>query len=323
MYPTPPKKERWDIIQSVFREESTIDQDLWGVSFSVKQCRSFGLDTNSVLKWLLKAGFRRFRLMSYWDEHEVEKGTFDFRSLDKQINIIGEAGGNISLCLGVRQPRWPENHWPPWALKLEREARNEAIYTYLETVIRRYKKHPAIEGYQLENEALLKDFGENVDIDRQRLRREMSLIKKVDPTREVILTTSTSWGIPLIGPIPDRVGFSFYQVLFNSQKNKYTTSFHKPWLDRLRAGAIRLIWRKKSFIHELQLEPWGPRAIWEMSESEQDKSMGIAQIRKNIKMARSTKLKPIYCWGAEWWYWRMFKRSDPSVWRAVKQALEG
>lgn len=297
------------------------DQKKWGVSFSVKQCRNFGIEPNEVLDWLIEVGFRRFRLMSYWDEHEVDKGKLNFQSLDEQIEIISKAGGKITLCLGVRQPRWPENHWPAWALNLNRQQRTEAVCAYIKAVVLRYKDNPAIASYQLENEALLKTFGKNPDIDRRRLRREFALVKGLDPSRKVVMTTSTSWGIPLRRPIPDIVGFSFYQRMFNNRKNRYTVSFHKPWLDKLRAGLIRIIWQKPSFIHELQLEPWGSRAIWEMGEEEQDKSMNIAQVRKNIRLATSTGLKPIDLWGAEWWYWRMFNKKDPSVWQAIGEEL--
>lgn len=297
------------------------NQDKWGVSFSVKQCRNFGLEPDEVLKWLIDIGFRRFRLMSYWDEYEAEKGKLNFDSLDEQIEAIGKAGGKISLCLGVRQPRWPENHWPAWALTLSGQERSQAILNYVEEVVRRYKDNPTIESYQLENEALLKSFGENPDIDRNRLRHEFNLVKKLAHNRPVFMTTSTSWGIPLRRPIPDAVGFSFYQIIFNNRKKKYTLSFHKPWLDRLRAGLIKLIWRKNSFIHELQLEPWGPRAIWEMGQSEQDKSMSLEQIRKNIRLASSTGLKPIDLWGGEWWYWRMSKQKDPEIWQTVLEEI--
>lgn len=297
------------------------DIDKWGVSFSIKQCRNFGLEPDKVLSWLIEIGFRRFRLMSYWDEHEAEQGKLDFKSLDKQVKKINKAGGKISLCLGVRQPRWPENHWPDWALKLDSGQRSEAVCKYVGTVVKRYKDNLAIESYQLENEALLKSFGENPDVNRKRLRQEFDLVKKQDPYKEVIMTTSTSWGIPLRRPIPDKVGFSFYQVLFNNRKNKYTTPFHKPWLDRLRATAIKIIWRRESFIHELQLEPWGPQAIWEMSRAEQDKSMNIAQIRSNIRLADSIGLRPIDLWGVEWWYWRTFIKKDPSIRQTVMNEL--
>lgn len=259
--------------------------------------------------------------MSYWDEHEKIRGTYDFKTLDQQIKLVRRAGGKISLCLGARQPRWPENHWPKWALSLQKKDKDQALLDFLKATIERYKNEPTIENYQLENEALLKSFGEHIEIDRKRLRKEMKLVRNLDPNKKVNMSTSSSWGIPIFGPIPDEVGFSFYLVLYNDKKKQYTGSLHKAWLDKLRAGLIKIIWRKESFIHELQLEPWGPEAIWKMSKTEQDKSMSINQIKTNIKQASKTKLYPIYLWGGEWWYWRMKSLNDPSIWDGVNSTL--
>ena len=91
----------------------------FGASFSIKQCRGFVIDPKETLKFLIsEMGIKRFRLMSYWDEIEVYKGKHDFSELDWQIEMIRKAGGSVSLCLGLRQPRWPESHYPEWAKEL-------------------------------------------------------------------------------------------------------------------------------------------------------------------------------------------------------------
>jgi hypothetical protein len=298
-----------------------VDSERFGVSFSIKQCRNFKLEPDETLQWLIKdAGFRRFRLMSYWNEHEKSPGKYDFTALDRQIELVEKAGGVITLCLGARQPRWPENHWPDWAWQASKTVRTEALLRYIEIVVNRYKNRACIISYQLENEALLGSFGERPEIDRRRLRDEFALVKRLDPSRPVIMSTSTSWGIPLRRPIPDIVGFSYYQVLYNAQKQKYTTAFHAPWLDRWRALMIKLIHGKPCFIHELQLEPWGPTAIWKMPVAEQSKSMNPAQIAKNVELAHATGCSPIDLWGSEWWYWRS-RQGDDSIWQAVKEAI--
>ena len=300
-----------------------INPERYGVSFSSKQCRNFGISDDETLAWLIEeAGFRRFRLMSYWDEHEKQPGDYNFDVLDRQIERIEQAGGNITLCLGARQPRWPENHWPDWAWQAGKPERTAALLTYIEVVVRRYKNQKCIVSYQLENEALLKSFGERPEIDRQRLRDEFSLIKRLDPSRPVIMSTSTSWGIPLRRPIPDIVGFSCYQIIYNARRQKYTTAFHTPLLHRTRAFFIKVIHRKPVFIHELQLEPWGPKGIWKMPPAMQDKSMGPAQIRKNLQLARSVRKYPIDLWGGEWFYWRTVKQGDPSSWDNVQQEVQ-
>jgi len=290
----------------------------FGVSFSLKQCRNFGLSWQPVLRSLLTdMGIKRFRLMSYWNEHEVEQGVYDFSELDAQISLIAKHGGVISLCLGARQPRWPENHWPEWAWSLTHNERSEALLHYVETIVKRYRDNPITISYQLENEALLEQFGERPEVDRDRLQQEYTLVKRLDPKRPVIMTTSTSWGIPMRQPIPDIVGFSYYQILYRD--GKYRLSFHRPWLDKLRAATIQLLHSKPSFIHELQAEPWGPKNIWEMDLADQFNSMSLDQLQENIRQAKATNLYPIDLWGAEWWYWLKTKHRAPDHWNAVKE----
>jgi hypothetical protein len=296
-----------------------ISHDEFGISFSLKQCRNFGIDTATTLEWLLtNAGFKRFRLMSYWDEHEKQQGIYDFTSLDEQVAAISKIGGTITLCLGARQPRWPENHWPDWAWNEDKALRTSALLKFIEIVVNRYKHYGSVTSYQLENEALLVNFGERAEVDVPRLRQEYALVKKLDPGRPVIMTTSTSWGIPIRQPIPDIVGFSFYNIVYRN--GAYHRSLFFPWVHRFRKFLILLIHRKPTFIHELQLEPWGPAAIWKMSIEEQDKSMNIAQIANNIKLGKAIKAAPYDLWGAEWWYWR-HTRGDDTIWEAVHQAV--
>lgn len=292
--------------------------DNYGVSVSVKQCRNFGISSTDCIEWLIKrGGFKRFRLMSYWDEIESSPGKYNFKELDQQIALIAKHNSTISLCLGARQPRWPENHWPKWALELSKEERTNSLLQFIQKVVERYKNQPSITSYQLENEALLKNFGRNPEIDRSRLRQELQLVKKLDSSRPIAMSTSTSWGIPLRRPIGDIVGFSYYQILYNPKKRAYTTAFHKPWLQRFKASLIKTIWNRPSFIHELQLEPWGPTNIWDMSEQEQSKSMSLEQIRHNLKLARQTGLAPIDLWGGEWWYWCYLKNGNTKIIDAV------
>jgi hypothetical protein len=304
------------------RRQRDLQKPLIGVSFSLKQCRNFKLDGRETLQWLIsEAGFRRFRLMSYWNEHEKQPGVYDFSQLDWQMDMAAQHGCQVTLCLGARQPRWPENHWPQWAWDADAATRSNALLAYIAVVVKRYKEHPALQSYQLENEALLQAFGNRPEVDRRRLRQEFALVKQLDPHHPVAMSTSTSWGIPIRRPTPDIVGFSYYQLFYASKDQAYHTAFHTPRLHRWRRRLIRLLKRRPVFIHELQLEPWGPTAIWKMDSGEQDKSMGPAQIAKNIALAKAVGASPIDLWGGEWWYWRL-KQGDASIWQAVKAAID-
>lgn len=298
-----------------------IDPEKFGVSFSAKQCRNFDISVHDCLFWLCKeAGFRRFRLMSYWNEIEKKQGAYDFSELDMQIETISAFDGVITLGLGVKQPRWPEYHWPKWVKGLSDQEKTDALLAFLAVVVDRYKNNTMIISWQLENEALLSNFGESIHIDRGRLLAEYNLIKKRNPTRPIIMSTSNGWGIPMRQPIPDIVGFSYYPIMYKN--GRYNRTVQKPWLHKVRKSLIRTFLGKEVFIHELQLEPWGPTAIWKMPIEDQNKSMDTAQIKKNITAAQKISAYPIDLWGAEWWYWRLQKHNDPSVWRAVFDAIK-
>ncbi len=300
-------------------QPTVIDPEKFGVSFSIKQCRDFKIDQKETLQFLLEeVGFRRFRLMSYWNEHEKQQGVYDFSALDTQIDLISTYGGAISLCLGVRQPRWPESHWPSWVLTRSQEERYQALYDFVETVVKRYRNNPSVVSYQLENEALNRSFGKDGDFNRERLRREYTLVKQLDPSRPVIMSTSNTWGIPVRRPRPDQFGFTFYQIQY--ENSAYSRTKLPAWWWARRAQLIHLITRRPSFIHELQAEPWGPKAIWEMSVEEQNKSMDVAQLKTNLEHAKKTNLFPIDLWGGEWWYWR-HKQGDSTIYQTIKSHL--
>jgi len=300
-------------------EPTVINPDKFGVSFSLKQCRDFKIDSINTLEFLIKkVGFRRFRLMSYWNEHEKAEGKYDFSALDKQIEIVEKNNGIITLCLGVRQPRWPESHWPAWALELSQEERYTALFKYIDVVVKRYKNRDCIISWQLENEALNRSFGQNGDFNRERLKYEYELVKSLDPMREIIMSTSNTWGIPIRQPRPDKFGFTFYQIQY--EKGAYSHTKLPAWWWRFRAKLIKIITGRSSFIHELQAEPWGPKAIWEMPVEEQNKSMNVNQLATNIQQAKQTKLYPIDLWGGEWWYWRHIQNDD-MIWQTVRKHL--
>ena len=293
----------------------------YGVSFSIKQCRNFTINHETCLLWLLEdMKFRRFRLMSYWNEIEPTPGNYNFAWLDKQITIIEKKQATMSLCLGARQPRWPENHWPDWAWELNTNERTAKLLDFITIVVERYKHSTGIVSYQLENEALLQSFGKRPEVIRSRILKEFLLVKKLDSKQPIIMSTSDSWGTPLRKPIPDIVGFSLYTRVYNDRKKSYTKQRNSALQFRLRSNIIKSLWGRDSFIHELQLEPWGPQSIWNMTRAEQDKTMSMKGIIDNVAMARATKLTPIDLWGGEWWYWR-YSNNDNSIAEAVKEAI--
>ena len=132
------------------------------------------------------------------------------------------------------------------------------------------------------------------------------------------MSTSNTWGLPIRSPRPDLFGFTFYQVQF--ENGAYSRTKLPVWWWNIRAKIIKCTSGRQSFVHELQAEPWGPKAIWEMSTKEQDKSASVGQLKENLRFATKTNLYPIDLWGGEWWYWR-YKNGDSSIYEAIKSSL--
>jgi hypothetical protein len=289
----------------------------FGLSFSKKYADELCIDRKSCLKAALKElGVRRLRLMSYWNEHEPTPGVYDFTELDWQFALAKKHGARVSLAVGLRQPRWPETHWPQWTKEMSDNEWQNRLLKFIKTVALRYKDHPALESWQLENEALLKTFGLEGNFDRKRLRKEFLLLKKIDPNHPVIMSLSDSWGLPFLKPVPDIYAMSIYRWVYG--KGKYHYSRRSPVFYKVRGRLIKLITGKHVFIHELQTEPWGPKATSELTLKEQGITMNADLLKQNVQFAKDTGLLPAYLWGAEWWYWLKIKHNDSSLWNAAK-----
>lgn len=295
-----------------------------GVSFSLHRCYELGVSPKKVLTAAIKdLSFRRFRLMSYWNLHERQPGIYNFYELDWQMDLLAKHGCSATLCLGKRQPRWPECHMPDWALGLPEAEWQKSLLDYIAAVVGRYKGHPALESWQLENEALLRSFGvcRDGDYSHARLRREFKLIKTLDATHPLIMTLSDSWGLPWRGPKPDIYAMSLYRNTIN-KKGVYTSSKRRPGFYHARAWMIHLLKNRPVFIHELQAEPWLNKPITEAHLSEQTKLFDAKTLERNVAFARRTQLYPIDLWGLEWWYWLYDVHKHPDVWKMAAQIIK-
>lgn len=301
-----------------------VENPNYGVSFSAKRAKELGLDPHANLTALLSdMGIKNYRLMSYWDDIEATRGTFDFSELDWEVNEVAKYGGTVSLSIGLRQPRWPECHEPSWSYELAGNAWKQALYAYMEIVVKRYEKNATVINWQLENEAVNNWFGTCSAPDRERLNEEFALVRGWSE-KPIWMSLSDQHGYPVNQPTPDKFGYSVYRWVWNNKFPPSDTYLIYPtpvWYHRLRAVIIKAYTGKDIFIHELQLEPWGPKDTKELSVEEQNISMSLQQIHDNLSFAREIGAKDIYTWGGEWWYWRKVN-GDPSVWNKVKSELQ-
>lgn len=300
----------------------------YGVTFIANYARYYGLDPEETMLALRDdLGFKRFRLVSYWKDIEKQPGQYDFTELDRQFELVNEVGGEVTLAIGLRQPRWPECHAPEWVKAENQEQWYPELKNYMQAVIERYKDNPALVSYQLENEYFLGVFGEceHYGIERDRLIDEFNFVKSLDSNTPVILSYANNYfGVATGQPQPDQVGVSVYKRVWEQTVTKRYFEYPFPsWYYSWRAGLQEILRGQDSMLHELQAEPWTPVGIKEASIEEQDKSMNAQRLKERIQYGEATGFRDIDLWGGEWWYWRKTMQNDPSLWEAVRQETQG
>lgn len=298
-----------------------------GVTFSSEYANYLELNPKETFKALRdEMGFRRFRLVTFWNMVEPQKGKYDFSDIDWQLKMIEEVGGTASVSIGLRQPRWPECHLAPWAKNEPIEQLNADVNTFIAKTVEHLRNYKVITSYQLENEYFLSVFGECEHIDRKQFVHEYNLVKKLDPSRPILLSLADNYfGIPIGQPRPDQFAVSVYKRVWDQTiTRRYFEYPFTPNYYAYRAGLTEIFTGKSSMLHELQVEPWTPNGL-ELKFapiSEQDKSMDLKRAASRIQYGIDTGFRDIDLWGGEWWYWRKIKLSDPSIWNAVKSSLQ-
>lgn len=314
----------WHLIAWLsFMATPTRDTYTFATSFSVKQSRQFGLDWKENYTALLDdLNIRQFRLMSYWDDGEPERNNLQYADLDYQMDEAAKRGAKVSLAIGLRQPRWPECHEPQWSTTLPYDQWKAELYEYIYLTVQRYKNHPALESFQLENEALAWWFGDcREQPDPVRINEEFKLVKSLTD-KPVWMSLSDQYGLSINKPIPDAYGYSLYLYVYNNLlPGTYVNPSPPVWFHKSRASVIDAMHNKPFYLHELQLEPWGPREIKQLSEEEQFITMSPDQIHYNLQYARKIGFDQVYTWGSEWWYWRKVNGS-PQVWEQIRTEIE-
>jgi hypothetical protein len=297
----------------------------YGVTFVADYARQLGLDPQETFRHITsELPIKRMRLVSYWKIHEPTKGQYDWSELDWQMDMAAAKGIKVSLSIGLRQPRWPECHGPQWAMDEPYQQWRLDLEDYITATVQRYSTYSNLDSYQLENEFLMTVFGNCPDHSRDRLVSEYQLIKKLDPTRPLIVSRSNNWvGVAIGQPRPDIGGISVYKRIWVPYLGGHYWEYPLPsWFYSGIAGWTELLTGRNIIIHELQAEPWPPggKFVTDVSIAEQDKSMDASRLADRIAYAKDSGIKTIDLWGAEWWYWRR-AQGDNSLWNQAKATL--
>jgi hypothetical protein len=272
-----------------------------------------------------QVGVRNFRLTSYWSDMEPTPGHYDFSQLDWEFQEAESAHAEVTLVVGLRQPRWPECHIPTWAANEPASVWEPQLSSFMSAIVNRYKNSPSLQSWQVENEYFLQGFGTCTNDSRQRLVNEYNLVKNLDPAHPIIIGRSNNaLGLPIGKPTPDEFSVSVYKRVWDANVTKRYLEYPFPaWYYAFEAGIQKMVTGKDMVLGEMQAEPWPPngKTIPQVSLTEQNKSLNAARLTGRFNYAEGTGMRTIYMWGAEYWYYRLTVEHDPSVWNAAKQAF--
>lgn len=307
----------------------------WGIDFSQMQSEALKLDwKKNYLAILNDLGVKNIKLHTQWDWIEGEKDKYFFDDIDWQIKQAEKKNVKIIYVVGLKTGRWPECHIPEWANNLPEQQQKDAILNYIKETVQRYKNNNAITYWQVENEPLF-NFGECPSWyykDDSFLKREVDLVKSLDPSRQVIVSDSGELSLWLnASKIGDVLGATMYRrawVNISSFglnipfRGFYGNYLMPPIFYWRKAEIIKYIFNKKVICVELQAEPWAQKPFYDVPLEEQYKTMDLQKFRDNIKYAKETGLDTFYFWGVEWWYWLKETQNKPEIWAEAKKLFQ-
>lgn len=298
--------------------EPNIDEIDWGITFSEKMSRDFGLDWQAnytaILDDLKPQGIR---LVAYWDLIEPQPDTWDFANLDWQVEEAAKRNIPVIISVGQKVPRWPECHYPTWIDRHNQNQRETELIKYIETVVTRYKDKPNLAYWQIENEPFLKLTVINCPKTSYKfVQSEVELARTIDPHHKIIVTDSGQVGTWYkAARIGDVLGITNYLYV----NNPFIGTYRYPYLPGRRTLS-QLISGKNPLpfmIVEQQGEPWADKQIYEFSVDDQKRQFTLQDLRDSIQAGRNRGATTQYIWGVEWWY-SLKVNNSPEYWNLFK-----
>lgn len=288
----------------------------FGVTFSTIYSEELGLDWKELyIQTLDDLRVRYYRIPVYWNEIEPIRGLINLDDVEWILDQAQRRDAEITLAIGRRVPRWPECHPPNWTKNLSEEQIQQHELNMIRTVVEKFKDHPALYRWQVQNEPFFSVFGECPEPDEEFIARSVKLVKELDPSRQVQVTDSgelSTWS--RTAAVADILGISMYRVTWNS----FLGYFYYPLPPSHYSKKAELVAPLVDdvIVTELQVEPWVPTSMLNTSLKEQRRSMDVKRFNTNIDYARRTGFSEVYLWGVEWWYWLDQMHGQSDMWDA-------
>ncbi len=291
-----------------------------GATFSVHYAEELGLDWQEMyIASLEELELNHLRIPVYWNRIEFQPGDYLWEEIDFMMDEAAARNVDITLAIGQKVPRWPECFVPAWAEGYEEDDRQSALLSFIAATTDKYKDHPALDRWQIENEAQF-PFGECDPLGPAFVNEEIKTVKDIDASTDIQVTASGEQALWLFRSLQgDIVGVSLYRTVKNELG---TITFpHSPFFYRVQALISRPF--SRVIISELQAEPWGIHSYSipeDESASEAYESFTARDLTAHVEFARATKLDEVYLWGIEWWY-LLHVNGDSRLWDHGKNLI--
>ncbi|MGB9598384.1 MAG: hypothetical protein ACPLZH_00860 [Minisyncoccales bacterium] len=295
----------------------------WGINFSQKHSNLLGLDWQKVYLSLIDdLGFKNIRILVHWDLIEQNPNEYYFKDLDWQIQEAEKRRANVILVIGEKTGRWPECHIPDYLSLRGEKIRQEKLLNFLKVLINRYKFSQALFAWQVENEPFF-PFGQCPPREEEFLKKEIQLVKELDPGRKIIFSDSGEGSFwiraALLGDI---VGTTLYRKVYFKPLNIFLSYPFPAAFYFLKKKIINIFFKKDVWLLELQAEPWCKNLLYQCDSEEQRITMDFEKFKKIFHFAQRTGFEKIYFWGGEWWYWLKEKNKDSRIFDFVKENIK-
>jgi glycosyl hydrolase family 2 len=294
-----------------------------GTSFTRWRAEARGLDDVAAFERLCGLGFAAIRLSASW--REISK--FGFQHLDRLLARAQQAGQPVLLTVGMKALGWPEFYLPQGLEPADPSVQRQAL-AHVRDVVRRYRGHPTLIAWQVENEPFNRSGPQARWIPRAVVRAEAQAVRQLDPGRPIAITTFARFDEGL-----DRASNRFQsgwrrRLGLQLPAEREALSVLRPgdllgldvygsigWMDQgvarlSRAAADQLAvverWQhvaaqqsKRLWVMEAQAEPWEaqPTGAEPLSVRPQD----VADL---VRRLSSLGVEMVLLWGCEYWLQR-------------------
>ncbi|MFA6973333.1 MAG: cellulase family glycosylhydrolase [Parcubacteria group bacterium] len=294
-----------------------------GITFSSRYASDINLDWKENFSAILDdLQVKKIRIPVYWDLVEPQEGEYAFADLDWQLQEARKRNAEIILVVGQKVPRWPECFIPEWTNQ-DIEKKKVALLQYIATTVKRYQDNPAVKYWQVENEPFL-NFGICPPLDVALLDSEIELVRKLDPSRKVIVTDSGELSLWYqAASRADIFGTTMYRTIWKEGLGYFDYPIGPRFFQVKHEFVKFMINQDAAIVIELQAEPWINGWTTSGALSEQFKSMNPEKLQENVEFAKAVGFPEVYLWGAEWWYWLKTTQDHPELWDTAKELFAG